>query len=156
MKKYVLINQDNSIRIMTIIIEGETPEKLIKKLSIEDQNDIKEIKETTQVLPDRVFRNAWEYKDNKIKENLPKAKIIHLNRLKYLREIQLKKLDIEYMLAIETQNETKKTSIVNRKQKLRDLPTDVVFTQIATVAALKKYKPSYLEGDMSKLSRSVF
>ena len=55
--------------------------------------------------------------------NIPKAKDIWKDKIRIARKLALEKLDVDYMKAQEKGNDT--TSIVNDKQTLRDLPSQV-------------------------------
>lgn len=70
-------------------------------------------------LPSREFRDAWTINSSKIDIDFNKAKEITKNRIRIEREKELKKLDVEYMRALEMNVDT--ASIINRKQKLRDI-----------------------------------
>jgi len=70
--------------------------------------------------------------------NLEKAKLIHLIRLKYKRENYFKFLDIEFIKAIETENDARKNLIKNLKQELRDLNSSEFPNNFKQ---LREYKP---------------
>lgn len=101
---------------------------------------------------DRVFRNAWTLLDGEVQIDRSKAESIHLNRLRYLREQQLDKLDIAYMRAVEKGQNPQ--FIVDLKQQLRDLPETFDLSQYS-IEELKLAKPDYLEGDLSLVNNMV-
>jgi len=73
-------------------------------------------------LPDRYFRNAWEYDGPKgAKINIEKAKEVQRNHWRKLREPKLAELDIEVMKAVEGGNTAKRKEVADRKQALRDV-----------------------------------
>lgn len=92
------------------VFEKDVPEKYKSTAQIVDDS----------VIPsDRRLRNAWDFKDGKITEDLEKSKEITKDRLRREREPLLQDLDIQYMRASEEKKDT--TSIVNEKQRLRDI-----------------------------------
>ncbi len=66
---------------------------------------------------------------------MTKAKEIHKGNVRAAREPKLAALDIEFQRALETSADT--TSIVSKKQALRDAPADSAIESAADVTALK-------------------
>lgn len=71
---------------------------------------------------DNDYFNAYEF-DAELgaKVNIEKAKAIHLDKFRAARAPKLAKLDVEYMKAVEANDEEKKAEIVAAKQALRDV-----------------------------------
>lgn len=71
---------------------------------------------------DNDYFNAYEF-DSQVgsKVNIPKAKVIHLDKFRAARAPKLAKLDIDFMKAVETNDEEKKAEIITAKQALRDV-----------------------------------
>jgi hypothetical protein len=71
---------------------------------------------------DNDYFNAYEF-DAELgaKVNIEKAKAIHLDKFRAARAPKLAKLDIDFMKAVETNNEVKKVEIIAAKQELRDV-----------------------------------
>lgn len=71
---------------------------------------------------DNDYFNAYEF-DAELgaKVNIEKAKAIHLDKFRDARAPKLAKLDIDFMKAVEANDEVKKTEIVTAKQALRDV-----------------------------------
>ena len=63
------------------------------------------------------------------------AKEIHREKIRIARTPKLAELDIEFNRALETSADT--TSIVSKKQALRDAPADSAIGSAADVTALK-------------------
>jgi hypothetical protein len=76
-----------------------------------------------EIPTDRTFRNAWEIKNEKIVENIGKAKEIHKDRLRADRVSLLEEQDVLYMQALEKKADTK--AIVDEKNRLRDITKEV-------------------------------
>lgn len=124
-------------------------------------------------IEDRHFRNAWTVSNGLVVVDMPKARDIHLDNLKKLRNEKLVSLDVDYIKADEKSHEafndlidiiteldpTKtadlsairkklnsgKDPIKMRKQQLRDMPDNEDLTIIDTPNELKEFIPDYLK-----------
>ena len=67
--------------------------------------------------------------------NMTKARELHKDRIREARTPLLTKLDVDFQKALETSADT--TSIVSKKQALRDAPADSAIESAADVTALK-------------------
>lgn len=73
-------------------------------------------------LPDRYFRDAWEFDPAKgAKINIEKAKEVQRNLWRKMREPKLAALDIEFMQAVEEASPAKRNTIRDKKIALRDV-----------------------------------
>lgn len=57
--------------------------------------------------------------------DLTKARAIHLDRIRVIRDRELETLDVEYMRAIEVNDTDAATNAVDKKTDLRDMPQNV-------------------------------
>lgn len=90
--------------------------------------------DVTEIPEDRTFREAW--KDNgKVEIDMPKARDIHMDRIRADRDKALAKLDTEQM---------KGRDVATEKQALRDLPDTFDLTTAATPDELKALWPAEL------------
>lgn len=70
----------------------------------------------------REFRNAWADNGRQIYIDLEKARLTHMQRIRYMRDLKLSVLDKELNRAIE-QDKTEEVAIIKaEKQRLRDIP----------------------------------
>jgi len=92
---------------------------------------------------DRVFRNAWECPTGSIQVNMPKARIIHMDVIRKVRNAELAKLDIPFMRAVETGDTGAQATIAVEKQTLRDIPQTFDLTA-RTPQQLKEKWPTEL------------
>lgn len=92
-----------------------------------------------EVPSDRTFRNAWK-DEGGIKVDMPKAVNITKDRLRAERAPLLAALDVEFLLALEAENQKKQREIRERKQYLRDLPQDIRFVAAQTPGDLLAIK----------------
>ena len=67
--------------------------------------------------------------------DMTKARNIYRDQIRLTRKDKLAELDIEFQKALETSADT--TSIVSKKQALRDAPADSAIESAADVTALK-------------------
>ena len=67
--------------------------------------------------------------------DMPKARDIHRDQIRITRKDKFVELDLEFNRALETSADT--TSIVSKKQALRDAPADSAIESAANEASLK-------------------
>lgn len=73
-------------------------------------------------LPDRYFRDAWEYDGVKgVKVNVEKAKEVQRNKWREMRKPKLAALDIESIIATEDASPARRNEIKSKKKALRDV-----------------------------------
>ena len=70
-----------------------------------------------------------------IKTDIAKAREVHKNRIRAARVDKLAALDVEFQKALETSADT--TSIVSKKNALRDAPANAAIDAAKTEAELK-------------------
>ena len=74
-------------------------------------------------VPDRKFRDSWKQESSSVVEDITKARAIHMDRIRVYRNAELAKEDINYQIAFEQDNNSKKNSVASKKQMLRDIPS---------------------------------
>ena len=90
------------------------------------------------------FRDAWEDDGTAIRVNMPKARIIHMDQIRGVRDKELKELDLPYMKALEAGDTAEQQRIANQKQVLRDIPQTFDLDIAATPEDLKALWPQEL------------
>ena len=94
---------------------------------------------------DQRFFDVWEWVGDAVVVNMPKARVLHMDKIRRVRNAELAKLDITYMRAIEAGDTDAQATIATEKQTLRDIPaTFDLTTDVDTPAALKSKWPSEL------------
>lgn len=68
------------------------------------------------------FRDAWEDTGTAVVVNMPRARIIHMGRIRLARDAELVKLDGLYLQSVETGDALEQDRIATLKQVLRDVP----------------------------------
>jgi len=76
--------------------------------------------------------------------NMAKAKIIHMNKIREVRNVKLGLLDIPFMRAIEAGDQDSIRSISNAKQILRDIPQTFLLDEYLDPDSLKAAWPEGL------------
>ena len=92
-------------------------------------------------LPDRAFRNAWELDGGKVKVSMPKARDIHMARIRKARDghPEWAKIDADRNRAVESGDGVLLGKVQKAAQALRDIPDTV------KPAIVKAKKPEQLE-----------
>jgi len=93
---------------------------------------------------DRTFREAWELNGDVISVNMPKARVIHMDRIRMLRNKKLKDLDVDYIMAMEASDQAKMDEIASLKSILRDIPQAFDLSVAETPEELKNMMPDIL------------
>ena len=77
--------------------------------------------------------------------NMTKARVIHMNAIRVVRNEELVKEDVTFMRAIEAEDTAAQATIKTKKQTLRDLPaTFDITTDVDTPEKLKAKWPTEL------------
>ena len=93
---------------------------------------------------ERHFRAALECPAGAIQVNMPKARIIHMDRIRTVRDAELEKLDVAFMKALEAGNTVGQQEIAAEKQTLRDIPQTFDLSKYRAPATLKAAWPAEL------------
>lgn len=104
--------------------------------AIKDVPEGVEYKIVESVDIDNDYFNAYEFDaETGSKVNINKAKTIHLDKFRVVRTPKLAKLDIDFMKAVEANDEEKKAEIVAAKQALRDVTLTLLPDDLAGIKA---------------------
>lgn len=88
----------------------------------------------------RKFVDAWEDTGTVVQVNLPKARVIHMDRIRAVRNAELAKEDITFMRAVEAGDAAAQSTIATKKQTLRDIPATFDITTGVTTPELLQAK----------------
>ena len=86
-------------------------------------------------IPDELFHSAWEWVDG-IVTNMPKARVIHMDRIRLARNAELIAKDVTFMRAVEAGDTDAQARIATEKQVLRDIPATFDITTGVTTPEL--------------------
>jgi hypothetical protein len=89
------------------------------------------------------FFDAFRWKDG-IVVNMARARLIHMDAIRAVRNAQLAALDIPFMRAIETGDTSSQAVIATQKQTMRDIPQTFDLTNVRTPTDLKSLWPNEL------------
>ena len=109
--------------------DGETDDELVARLAtlrvpdgvsytIFDDIDAG----VTDFLADRTFRNGWTISSDAVVVDMSKARGIHMDKIRRMRNKELAALDITFMRAVEDDDTDAQATIKAKKQELRDIP----------------------------------
>lgn len=139
--RFIFTRADGRVEVMTPVIDDM--EKVRADIPIDAQN-IQEV-DAKDIPTDRTFRDAWKQGDNGLPEvDMPKARVIHMKRIREARVAVFEKLDLDYMRADEAANGVEKADVAAKKQALRDLPVTFKLEAYETPEALKIAWPEEL------------
>jgi hypothetical protein len=89
---------------------------------------------------DHTFRNAWEADFENyqgVSVSMEKARLITQDLIREARRPVLEKLDIEYQRALEEDDRSKISQVIEKKQVLRDLPASPAIQEAKTPEELE-------------------
>jgi len=124
---------------------GDTDDALLERCLTRipaDAVDVKIVEHDTIPL-DRTFRDAWKQNATKIEVDMPKAREIHMKRIRIARDKKLAELDVNTMKALGRGDVEERNRVEMLKQTLRDLPATFNLN-VATPEELKALWPSEL------------
>lgn len=90
----------------------------------------------------RTFHNAWTFRGNSVEVDMPKARAIHMDRIREVRDEKLKGLDKDWMKAQGQKQPSE--AIEAKRQKLRDIPQTLDLESAKTPEQLEKLWPAEL------------
>ena len=93
------------------------------------------IVEDSDIPKNTFFSQAWKIVDGKIEMDITKAREVHRENIRMARQEKLAELDIEFQRALESSSDT--STIVAKKQALRDAPADSAIDAATDEAGLK-------------------
>ena len=93
------------------------------------------IVEDSEIPKNTFFTRAWKIVDGKIEMDITKAREVHRENIRMARQEKLAELDIEFQRALESSLDT--STIVAKKQALRDAPADSAIDAATDEAGLK-------------------
>ena len=142
MKRFAYTRPDGGVSILLPLIkekrQDETEAEFIARVCARqipaDAADVTEMEEA-DIPKDRTFRDAFALNAGRIEVDMPKARTIHMNRIRQARDKELSRLDIEQL---------KGNDVAAAKQALRDLPQTFDLTVATTPDQLKALWPADL------------
>ena len=146
-----IIYQNPSTGNLSIIIAS--PRKNINDLTHLVPSGVDyEIVDDSIIPTDRGFRNSWTGNNigiatatTTVTEDITKAKVIHQDKIRIARKKKFKELDVEFQQAQETSAGI--TTIVAKKQALRDAPAASGIATAANTTELKAQWDTSILGD---------
>jgi hypothetical protein len=117
--KTIIHNTENGKVAITNIVDDLLTHEYCKKYLNDDQH-YKVILNSNE-LPDTYFQEAWKFENFELSIDVDKAKQIQIDKFRRARDPILKKLDVEFMRAVESGDKKLQRTIAAKKQELRDI-----------------------------------
>lgn len=136
-----------SPRKMAELIEDMTENEAlaeIRKKAVPDDATNVHVCDVVEIPTDRTFRDAWECPAGKVSVNMPRARDIHMGRIREARGPEFTRLDNEWMRATGQKNTVEAERIEAHRQVLRDIPQTLDLTAAITPDDLKAIWPAIL------------
>lgn len=130
-KVFVMIPSPNTKR---------TFEEILAK-SIPDGADFSVV-QVDEIPSDRTFRDAWIKNIDKIQVDMPKARVIHMDRIRRVRDRELKETDVLVTREMEAGGVT--AGLKAKRQELRNIPQTFNLDIHQTPESLKNAWPNGL------------
>jgi hypothetical protein len=152
MSKWVYTKEDGSVHIVIAakkedlekalgpLTQNEYESHVLGKSIPKDALNLRLINDD-EIPIDRYFRAAW-VDNGKIEIDMERARKIHLDKLRIIRNKMLSDLDIKYAIAFERNGDHQ--SIAVKKQELRDMPINFPMDKIDTPEKLRDFIPNIL------------
>lgn len=130
------------------VYRDETDAEMMARLKAD--NVPADAAETEEVDPatlpgDRAFREAWAKINGRVDVDMPKARTIHMDRIRKARDAKLQSLDGEEMAAQSSGDTSRLTQVRAQKQALRDLPQTLNLDAAWTPEELKAIWPEDID-----------
>lgn len=124
---------DGGISIMNVFDDANVDDEIEKWSTVHVNEYVSHKSIDPALIPsDRTFRNAWK---EDLTVDMVKARTIHMDRIRVVRDKELEKLDIETL---------KGKDVQAQKQKLRDIPQTFDLSVATTPNELKALWPTEL------------
>lgn len=98
----------------------------------------------TATLPPRDFREAWTVGTSTVNVRMPKARNLHMKKIRQARKEKLAELDQEWMKKLGKKQQAEADAVEAARQVLRDLPQTLDLRAATTPEALKAIWPPEL------------
>ena len=138
----VYVNPDDPLRTCLMMPTGEVPMAELIKRHISTPYLVTD--PSALPMDDYCFFEAWQLVDQSIIVNLDVAKDLVRKTIRQERLLELQKLDVLFMRAVEIGDVSKQQEIGLQKQKLRDLPDHPRISLSSSTAELRLLNVSVL------------
>lgn len=100
--------------------------------------------DTSDLPTDETFNDAWVW-DDRVVVDMALARVLHMGRIRHVRNIELVKLDVPFMRAIEVDDKAEQKRIADLKQTLRDIPQTFSLASYQVTKTLSNAWPERLK-----------
>src|SRR3990167_2644563 len=111
--------------VCVVMPTGEVPLEMVLSKDVPTDAISPRVVETADMPQDYDFRNAWTQDGDMVSVDMPKARAIHMDKIREARAPTLAELDREWMKFTGQKNQKEADAIEEKRQKLRALPQTV-------------------------------
>lgn len=100
--------------------------------------------DVSELPPHREFRNAWTHDGVTLSVDMPKARVIHMDRIRRARKPELERLDVEWMRAMGKKDQAAADTFEAQREALRQIPQVFDLNMATTPEELRSMWPASL------------
>lgn len=143
MRVFALTRHDGGCSIMRILNDEQTPDDQIARLHPSQRAEIAGWREISEadIPKSRSFRNVW---NPDLSVDMPKARDIHMGRIREARNAELDRLDNEYTKESARGRTAEAAAVEAKREALRNIPQTFDLSGAATADDLEALWPAGL------------
>lgn len=143
--KHLIKNKDGSVAIMVTNSPDVDPAAEVEKWETDMKDKYEGHRELLdEEIPDYYFQDAFSHKDDVLMIDMPKAREVHKNKLRQLREPLMRTLDFVYNEALSKRDERAQLDAIAKKDQLRQVTDAPEIANAQTPEELKSFLPDFL------------
>ena len=143
--QHLIKNKDGSVSIMVTTSDNVDPAAEVEKWEAEMKDQYEGHRPLhDDEIPDDYFRDAFCHKDDALLIDMPKAREVHKNKLRQLREPKMRELDFVYNEALSKRDEKAQLAAIEKKDALRNVTAAPEIENAQTPEELKSFLPDFL------------
>ena len=149
MSKRIIFKYKDTIAVVIPSASALKKDRTLTQIALKAMKELKlsaetkyEIIDASSIPSDRTFRDAWEQDGAKIKIDMPKARVIYMDKIRVVRNKELEKTD-KIILRDEEQGKDV-SALKTERQSLRDIPQNLDLESASTPEELTAIWPEGL------------
>lgn len=137
--------------------DGESEESFVARIAAKSvpEKAVAVVINLDNLPTSRTFRAAWSIQGRGVAVDMPKARAIHMERIRAARDALLVRLDGEALAAMDQERNADLAEIRTTKQTLRDLPQTLDLDKFKTPEELAAFWPDALDDTITTIRRST-
>lgn len=119
-KFFAILRGDGGVSIMTMPDNGDVGLEIAKQKTTMREGYVSHVEIPGNQIPtDRTFRAAWKVTGSVVSVDMPKARAIHMDRIRSARKPKLEALDIEFTRALGKKNQKLADEVEAKRETVR-------------------------------------